>query len=200
MLKNRELLWEQVLKITDKDMMVFTTHCILKLPKYSLVPSSRSGKYHPIDEFRIGGQALHVSRVVRTMEHLLERDGETDPKVRDLMVMTAILHDVNKAIDARSEAAGPEFIKAELTSVYGELWPVWGKHLVELITVHGGRWTPMDAKYRYNPNDKFHMWIHTADYIASRNDIKYTDDICPHRRIRWLVKLNQRITEWIING
>lgn len=191
-----------LLKVKDSEMEAFGRYVVDSLPKYSLIPSSRSGKYHPKDEFKVGGQLLHVSRVVKVMEHLLERDGVTDQNTKNLMILTAILHDVNKAIDARDEACGPEFLKDSMVSYFGEgkTWPWWCKQLVEFVTVHGGRWTPVDSKYVYNPQDRYHSWIHTADYMASRNNIRWTDDPDPNPRWKWVTKLRQKWIERALNG
>lgn len=62
----------------------------------SLRPGSMSGKYHPVDEDRGGGQILHSDKVawfcLRACEHFQLPDN-----IRDILIAAAYLHDVSKS-------------------------------------------------------------------------------------------------------
>lgn len=174
------------IEIKNPELKEFILYSLEAHPTYGWVPSSRSGKYHPKDEYRPGGNAKHIQRVCRLLWDLIRDDAGKDKfrkhetftdDEKDLLYAAAILHDMNKAVQSGKVAASPNIIAQDLRAKYGRGWhkKPWTLPLVELVAVHGGafygsanvgRWT-----FTYDPNNKMHRTLHLADYVASRNYI-----------------------------
>lgn len=175
------------MEIKNKEIAGFVRYVLEEFPEYGQVSSSRSGHYHPQDEYRPGGNRVHVARVVRVLEHLI-RDDEGKAKFRtykpltqeekDVLIAAAILHDINKVTPNGGATCGPNLISRELSRYFGRGWnrsQPWGLLLVELIAVHGGPFYKEvkvnKKRFTYDPENRLHRLLHLADFIASRNDI-----------------------------
>lgn len=185
--------YDWLIEISNNDMRDFVQYVLHKYPEYEMVPSSKSGKWHPSDEYSIGGNALHVSRVLRVLNHLIVDDAgglvgklfaepynylPLSQHEKDVLKTAAILHDLNKITNKRGADVSPLLVKDELVHYYGLNWQTkapWGSHLIELVAVHGGAfYKPFSIDsgyYLYDPNIKLHYLLHISDYIASRNDV-----------------------------
>lgn len=160
--------------------------------KHFSVASTVRGKYHPVDEYRYGGLHKHTLRVFRVAEHLMEMDNNFTQDERDLILAACLIHDANKVTkNPRDENAGVKLVK----NIIRDIPCSNGELLVELVAIHGGRFYP-PGEYAYDPNNKLHRVLHTADYIASRNDIivKLNVDGFNPRKVRWYHRFYKKLT------
>lgn len=200
---NREFK-EETNKIIDPDLKVFIRNFIYWHTSFFKVPSTRSGKYHPADEYFIGGLWLHTKRVVRVLEHLIESNGGFTHCQRDLLIAAAIIHDINKAVNPNDEKSGPETVYNTIIGTYGanrDNWPDWGFPLVELVANHGGRfYKPVEIdgyKFVYYYPSDLQRTLHQADYIASRTDIIINLDKSIDEKNK-VSKLRRKFTKWLL--
>lgn len=166
-------------------------------PEYYNLPSSRTGKWHPPDEFKFGGLGLHTKRVVTVLDYLIEMDGNVSHKDACLLRTAALIHDLNKAIDPRDESCGIKAINRIIEEEMEER-PEWADKLIEIVAIHGGRFydpiTIGDVTYVYNSQNKLHRLMHTADYIASRNDIRFDEKATFPNKQKFI-----KFKKWLIN-
>ena len=201
--------------IGNLEMRLFTEQALHHFWVYLWMPSTKGGGWHPRDEYRPGGNYLHVSRVLRVLEHLLRDDEGNEhnpwPKLteeeQDIRRVAVILHDINKITTKGRVSTGPNIIMTEFSRQYGRGWAKahpWAETVVELVAVHGGAFYK-DAEVnkrtiRYDPQNKLHRLVHLADFIASRNDIM-VDFEAPfgvrNRRSRTEQKAMMRVVKWL---
>lgn len=201
-----------VVEITDPELKAFVSLCLERHPTYEKVPSSRGGKRHPKDEYVPYGNSLHIFRVVRILEDLIRDDeGKAEHRKhtpltqdeKDVLRAAAIIHDLNKASNTGRVSAGPNMAANLLREVYGRGWhsqKPWALPLVELVAVHGGAFYP-DAKvgrwtFVYNPENKLHRLLHTADYIASRTYIHTDVDNLVIEKKNWVPRWKWFFMRW----
>ncbi len=141
----------------------------------AIVPSSSTGKYHPVDEFARGGNVLHARRVVALARHLARARNIVG---RDLDVLTGagVIHDLAQYgwESERSEhsLANHEELLASSTEHLAGL-PYYGD-LVGTARRHAGNWGPPD-EYS-SGSTSTNVWLlgdtlHLADYLASRREL-----------------------------
>jgi len=173
--------------IKNEEMRNFGNYVITTRPNYFKTSSTRMGKWHPKDEYRPYGNKKHITRVLRVIEHLItdyEGSPRGTPPLRTLpdddkalLYLAALIHDINKSTKKASASTGPNVVAQDLHTFFGRGWATkgWTGKLVELVAIHGGAFYPPSHVnkniYTYNPADPLHFLLHTADYIASRNDI-----------------------------
>ena len=86
---------EELDLIFDETIRFFTEICLMMAPDYFFfIPSSSSGKYHPIDELGQDGCILHTKRVVTVAYDLCR--GLGCEKNRDAIISACIIHDLVK--------------------------------------------------------------------------------------------------------
>lgn len=134
-------------------------------PQFWIVPSSSTGKYHPVDEFSPGGLILHTLRVVRTMELLIQHLSDIGYKVEntDNLYLACFLHDTFKGF-------------GDWTKTHYEHGHIAADQLREfideetrnLIRHHMAQW---NAPKPTPPENLREQLMSYADYICSRNDI-----------------------------
>lgn len=160
-MKPQEVFGAELKLIKAESLRNFTIEGLEKAPKYFwTMPSSTSGKHHPSDEGSIGGQVLHVKRIVVAGIHWC-RMWKMSDLAQDEMVVAALLHDICKC--------GPEDVKdGEIPYTVADhpfyVRPLLEKHslhtkffnekgllnvyepIMRAIEAHYGPWTPEDKK------------------------------------------------------
>jgi len=89
------------------------------LPDYVLtIPSSSSGKYHPLDEIKEDGMIRHIKRFAIAADEMVRMYYDESAwyyKYKDILIATAILHD---ALKQGSEKAGGHTVKEHPIYIY----------------------------------------------------------------------------------
>ena len=140
-------------------------------PEYFLkIPSSTTGKYHPIDENCEGGKAIHVKRVVWLVHELCAMDASSSLE-HDLAIAAALVHDLFfKDIPEQKHSVDyhPGLIRKYTAEASSAL-----PHYADIVAIaerHSGRW---EKNPELRPQQKLMLdkMLHIADYVASRRPV-----------------------------
>lgn len=162
----------------------FVRSVLLKAEDFWVIPSSFSGKYHPIDEHGRGGNVLHTKRVVRAAKIICE-SYVLDVEEKDMIYAACLLHDITKGVKKTGEDqctydpfhpyTVEKFIvwcldqdkkyTSESSSTTLFLDETTVESILRLIRCHLGPWSPVPETM---PSTHAEMIVHLADNIASK--------------------------------
>ena len=189
---------EEINLISSTNIKSFVRSVLLKATDFWKIPSSFSGKYHPIDEHGIGGNVLHTKRVVRIAK-IISDSYILDQQERDLIYSASILHDVTKgkrkdnSEDCVYDPFHPytldKFVswcieedkkytsEGSSTTLYLDEDTI--QSILRLVRCHLGPWSPIPETM---PSTHAEMIVHLADNIASKlHNIVDGEAIIEHR-------------------
>lgn len=95
-------LLEEINYIQNPSIKSFVRSVLLQSNSFWNIPSSFSGKYHPMDEHNAGGNVLHTKRVVRASK-VISDSYTLSQNERDLVYAACLLHDVTKGVSSSSD-------------------------------------------------------------------------------------------------
>jgi HD superfamily phosphohydrolase YqeK len=202
-IKEEDKILEPLLKeinlIKDESIKSFVRSVLLRANSFWKIPSSFSGKYHPIDEHNEGGNVLHTKRVVRAANVMCDSHTLADDD-RDIVLAACLLHDLTKGMDVEKElfqydpmhpyTVGP-FVKRcqdydknyasenQSSTIY--LAEEVVQSILRLVRCHLGPWSPVPET---NPITYLDMIVHLADNIASK--VHYVVDGDDVIKERWM--------------
>ena len=177
--KKLEPLLEEINLILDENIKSFIRSILYKADSFWEIPSSFSGKHHPIDEHGVGGNVLHTKRAVRVAQVLCE--SHALPQEERAM----LLHDVTKGI-AKNDEVGYQYdpmhpytvglfvrkcqeedknYASELQSSTLFLSEDIVQSILRLVRCHLGPWSPIPETI---PVTYLDMIVHVADNISSK--------------------------------
>jgi len=191
-------LLEEIDLISSTHLKSFVRSVLLKAKDFWEIPSSFSGKYHPIDEHGFGGNVLHTKRVVRVAK-IISDSYVLDVHERDLIYAAALLHDVTKgkkhspseqcAYDPFHPYTVDNFVdwcieedkkytsESSSTTLYVDEDTI--QSVLRIVRCHLGPWSPIPETM---PTSHAEMIVHLADNIASKlHNIVDGEDIIEHR-------------------
>jgi hypothetical protein len=170
--------------IFDEGIKSFVRSILLRSKSIWVIPSSFSGKYHPMDEHNEGGNLLHTQRVVRAAKLMCESYslGKEDT---DIVLAACLLHDVTKGImidgedsfhyDPMHPYTVGKLVKqcqdddvkyaSESQSSTVFLSEDIVQSILRLVRCHLGPWSPVPETI---PITYMDMIVHMADNIASK--------------------------------
>lgn len=177
-------LLDEINLISSINVKNFVRSVLLKAKDFWIIPSSFSGKYHPIDEHGVGGNVLHTKRVVRTAKIISESYG-LDVEEKDMIYAACLLHDITKGIKGSTQ---DQFVYDPFHPYTVEKFIVWCidedkkytsesssttlylddiiiESILRLIRCHLGPWSPVPETI---PSTHAEMIVHLADNIASK--------------------------------
>lgn len=168
---NREISY-----IFDKDLKIFA-QCILEnADEYFFnVPASSSGKYHPDFARGNGGLVRHTKAVVYFTNEIIRSElefGTIDRHTADLMLVSALAHDIKK----QGDGSGSHTVKEHPTLAAEYVKNLWEENtngiseedidfICSVIKSHMGPWQEPKPKTRNQ------LIVYYADFIASRKEI-----------------------------
>lgn len=178
-------LLEEINLISSQQIKMFIRSVLLQAKTFWKIPSSFSGKHHPIDEHVEGGNVLHTQRVVRTAKILCESYSLAREE-KDLVLAACLIHDVTKGVsfDDKDDnyrydpmhpyTVGP-FVKkcqendkkyaSESSSSTLFLEEENVQSILRLVRCHLGPWSPVPETF---PTSYLDMIVHMADNVASK--------------------------------
>lgn len=184
--ENKKLkpLLEEIDLIKDENIKSFVRSILLRAENFWTIPSSFSGKYHPLDEHGEGGNVIHTQRVVRVAKVLSDSYSLSDDD-RDIVYAACLLHDVTKGVkhhgsdDCVYDPMHPytvakliqecqEYDKKyanEMQSSTILLSEEVVQSILRLIRCHLGPWSPVPET---TPITYLDMIVHMADNVASK--------------------------------
>lgn len=175
---------EEIEMIKNEDVKSFVRSVLLRAGSFWKIPSSFSGKYHPLDEHNEGGNVLHTKRVVRAAKVLGDSYSLSDED-RDIVYAACLLHDVTKGIKLDGEDSfhydpmHPYTVgrlvkkcqdddkqyatESQSSTLYLSEEAV--QSILRLVRCHLGPWSPVPETA---PITYLDMIVHMADNIASK--------------------------------
>jgi hypothetical protein len=152
----------EIAQIKDEGIREWTRKALEATPEdFWILPPSKTGKYHPRDEFCEGGTIIHSKRTFYATKVLCDSELENlDSFEIDCMLSAALLHDSGKGLP-RYHA---EIVRPQLREKMGdeaEKYPL----ILECIEAHMGRWG------NDIPSNIFERIVHYADNMASKAHI-----------------------------
>lgn len=177
-------LLEEINLISSSQIKSFVRSVLLKAEDFWKIPSSFSGKYHPIDEHGVGGNVLHTKRVVRAAK-IIGESYVLDIQEKDLVYAASLLHDITKG---KKDLKSQECIYDPFHPYTVEKFVIWCvdedkkytsegssttlyldddtiNTILRLIRCHLGPWSPVPETI---PSTHAEMIVHLADNIASK--------------------------------
>lgn len=183
----RLTLFDQALSlIHDDDIRDFTEQLLIDADDYFFIePASSSGKYHPQYALGNGGLARHSIAVALILNGILECNCyEFTDKERDLLICSAIVHDIKKYGDGKKHTVKehPELASKYILSEQknGEFIPMEdSKFISEAVKTHMGQWGSE------KPETNAQKLLHIADCLASRKwlDVKFDNPEIAYKEV-----------------
>jgi len=190
-------LLKEINMIKSEPIKSFVRSVLLRAESFWKIPSSFSGKYHPIDEHNEGGNVLHTKRVVRTAKILCESHSLPSEEV-DIVLAACLLHDITKgkldesgsfSYDPMHPYTVGKFVKvcqeddkkyaSDLTSSTLFLSEEDVQTILRLVRCHLGPWSPVPETIPITYLDQI---VHLADNVASKLHIIVDgDDVQDYR-------------------
>ena len=152
-------------------------------------PASSSGLYHPKISLGSGGLIRHTVAVTRFLNHIFgvtEIASKFTSRERDLMRVAAIVHDSFKSGDqadyeknSQTKFNHPLLVAEDIRK--SNMLPKDELELIaHIVEAHMGSFKTTNKYYPGVelpvPNDKYQIFVHLADYLASRRDIEMIFD------------------------
>lgn len=176
--------------IENEDIRQFIKNqCFPVIPLYvAHAPASSSGKYHPKYALGDGGLVRHTVAVVRFLNHFFEIEcirNQFTSRERDLLRVAGLMH------DSRKSGSQEDYEKNKYTKFDHPLLAAnvirtlegLPKEEIGLIAhaveSHMGQWNTDKRNPDVvlpKPKDKYQIFLHLADYLASRKDIELLFD------------------------
>jgi HD superfamily phosphohydrolase YqeK len=161
--------------IVNPDIRNFVKACLEKAPEYFWsIPSSSTGKHHPVDDNVVGGLIIHTKKVTKLADDLC-RNYNIISDERDCVIAAAIMHDLTKngfPNDCGHTVNGHGSLWINIAIQVVEPNVIHGVEYIKiigrLISCHMGRW---EIPY-INNGDVLSNILQVSDYIASRKYVK----------------------------
>lgn len=171
--------------IEDEKLRQFAMELIANADDYFfVVPGSSSGKYHPPFDLGEGGLMRHT-KCVAFMTRCLCEAQMVDTKIKDLLIIGALAHDMKKQGEGEGQHytiwEHPRLAKEYILNMQNAFPNLISKKdanlMAEAVHSHMGKWGHYEeyAKGREQmplPLSDTQKILHSADYIASRKEIR----------------------------
>lgn len=194
--------------IVNDDIREFAEVLVEGLPAYIWeVGASSTGKYHPAYSLGNGGLMRHQIAVVRFLNYFFELEQyntKFTTREMDLMRVAGLVHDGRKS----GEQTDYEYNKytnfdhpLQMANVIRSYDGKYLSHeelefIAHCISSHMGQWCTdrKSSTVLPKPIDEYQMFVHLADYLASRKDLTMAFDDCEQ-----LVTQARNPNDYIIN-
>ena len=178
--------------IVNDDIREFAEVLVEGLPAYIWeVGASSTGKYHPAYSLGNGGLMRHQIAVVRFLNYFFELEQyntKFTTREMDLMRVAGLVHDGRKS----GEQTDYEYNKytnfdhpLQMANVIRSYDGKYLSHeelefIAHCISSHMGQWCTdrKSSTVLPKPIDEYQMFVHLADYLASRKDLTMAFDDC----------------------
>jgi hypothetical protein len=94
---------DEINMISDSNIKSFVKSILMRADSFWEIPSSFSGKYHPLDEHNKGGNVLHTKRVIRAAKIISDSYSLLDEE-RDIVYAACLLHDLTKGVKSKDDS------------------------------------------------------------------------------------------------
>jgi hypothetical protein len=168
---NLSVLSNELNLIKNSEIKELIKKILYRAPRYFWqIYSSEDRKYHPDDEYGMGGLILHTKRTVYLANKLCEMENIKGIQ-RDKLIGAMIIHDIySKGCEDEplnySPLEHPFYIRERTKDLNKSKFY---DDIINIVEAHLGRWTPNKFKIK---KDKLSKFGHIADYLASRKEIE----------------------------
>jgi len=182
--KKLEPLLEEIDLILDENIKSFVRSILFKADIFWEIPSSFSGKHHPMDEHGVGGNVLHTKRSVRVAQVLCDSHALPQEE-KDIVIAAMLLHDITKGVPKADQSGylydplhpytvglfvrkcqeEDKNYASELQSSTLFLSEEIVQSILRLVRCHLGPWSPVPETI---PVTYLDMIVHMADNISSK--------------------------------
>jgi hypothetical protein len=165
-----DLLDNVIQKIQDPSIRGGTEAALSEAPaEVLIVPSSRTGKYHPVDEIGPQGLLIHIYRFASMVPQATSKIGLENQFAKDVLYAAAVLHDSWKPALSMSEYWQHPFQAAQ--ACLKQDMPV----VAYCCLLHEGRWTEQGCIAAWNDAVKGMPALPSmaADLAAVGHEIDY---------------------------
>jgi hypothetical protein len=182
--KKLEPLLEEIDLILDENIKSFVRSILFKADIFWEIPSSFSGKHHPMDEHGVGGNVLHTKRSVRVAQVLCDSHALPQEE-KDIVIAAMLLHDVTKGVPKADQSGylydplhpytvglfvrkcqeEDKNYASELQSSTLFLSEEIVQSILRLVRCHLGPWSPVPETI---PVTYLDMIVHMADNVSSK--------------------------------
>lgn len=178
---NPDIFNKELIQILDEEVKELILEILHITPdSYETLPSSTSGKYHPVDELSKGGLILHVKKCFRLG---IEAARRYDLKGLELDIVKAacLIHDFPHRYEKNGKG-----VKTDYTHPFKNAYEIWKRYhnplllpLIGAIFYHMGRWADYscteakilrDLVFRLSKHPII-LAVQEADYYSSRRFI-----------------------------
>lgn len=170
-----ELFKREISYISDENFKNFVKLLLENADDYFFsVAASSTGKHHPLYALGDGGLVRHTRAVTFFVNEILRPEmefGIVDRHIGDLLIVSAIAHDIKKMGDGEEHTRNdhPQLAAAFIEKVNEENGnPIGEKDLEFICNVvrkHMGPWS------EEKPSSRYELIVFYADYFASRRDV-----------------------------
>lgn len=192
-------LLDEIDLILDENIRSFVRSILYRAESFWKIPSSFSGKYHPVDEHNEGGNVLHTKRAVKIARIMCDSYSLSQEDI-DVVIAAVLIHDITKGVkdpDSDSYKYDPMhpytvglFVRkcqeedknyaSEAQSSTLFLSEETVQSILRLVRCHLGPWSPVPETI---PITYMDMIVHMADNIASK--LHYIVDVEAVVESRW---------------
>jgi hypothetical protein len=182
--KKLEPLLEEIDLILDENIKSFVRSILFKADIFWEIPSSFSGKHHPMDEHGVGGNVLHTKRSVRVAQVLCDSHALPQEE-KDIVIAAMLLHDITKGVPKADQSGylydplhpytvglfvrkcqeEDKNYASELQSSTLFLSEEIVQSILRLVRCHLGPWSPVPETI---PVTYLDMIVHMADNVSSK--------------------------------
>ena len=179
-----EPLKDEIDLIQDDGIKSFIKSILARAENFWDIPSSFSGKYHPLDEHGKGGNVLHTKRVVHASK-IISDSYSLSQEERDIVYAACLIHDVTKGVshgefeDCRYDPMHPYTVGKLVQKLQNYDKKYAGESqsstlfvsdetiqaILRLVRCHMGPWSPIPETI---PLTYMDVIVHLSDNVASK--------------------------------
>lgn len=173
----------------NEDIKEFADKCLDTVPTYFYeVGASSTGKYHPTYALGELGLARHTLALCRIMNHLFSIESVNSlftSRERDLMRIAGMMHDSRKSGSQEDYEYSKwtrfdhPLLAAKVVREVEGLSEAEKELIATAIESHMGQWNTDKRSPGIElpkPGNKYQIFVHACDYLASRKDIEILFD------------------------
>lgn len=184
-----EVFKNEIERIKNEDYKESTKKLLNLVPDYFFeIPASSTGKYHPDYALGMCGLVRHTKAAFAIGSEILSLEGTKNfytDREKDLMLIAILFHDTfkNGKEHERYTRFDHPIIAADFIKENKDLTKFTDEDinfLTKVMSSHMGSWNTSSYSEVVlpKPNDKYEMFVHMCDYLASRKfiEIKFSNN------------------------
>jgi len=164
-------------QIHNEAVRKFTIECLKAAPdELDVIPTSKSGKYHPPEANKEGGLIWHIQRACYFGNTFMQAyKWEKDDIRGDIILSSLLLHDIGKKAEYKNfwEYTDHPKTAAGMISKYKNILPEKVFKMIHGCVLH--HMGPFGGKFFMKPIKDYNILeilVYNSDFLASRKELK----------------------------